>query len=96
MYSLTWTNGDKMIRSTKNDKPILDNKEKVVDKPNSLENSYTRLNSRREEAYTKITERKMFNQTCQNPFLVGQDFSKVLDDQKKFLIPCNSNIESEI
>jgi len=85
-----------MIRSNKKDKPILDNKEKIIDKPTCLENSYTRSNSRREEAYTKITERKMFNQTCQNPFLVGQDFSKVLDDQKKFLIPCNSNIESEI
>tara|TARA_R110001599_G_C11984283_1_gene635259 strand:+ start:80 stop:370 length:291 start_codon:yes stop_codon:yes gene_type:complete len=82
-----WTNGEKYEKSYKNQKPIFNSNNKIID--NVIEN---KINSskRNEINNEKIQNRELISHTYQNPFL-NKNYIDVLDDQTNFLIPKNSN-----
>ena len=82
-----WTNGEKCERSYKNQKPIINNNNEIID--NVL---HYKINSMKKNEYynEKLQERELISHTYKNPFL-KKNFLDVLDDQTNFLIPKNSN-----
>ena len=82
-----WTNGEKYEKSYKNQKPIFNSNNEIID--NVIEN---KINStKRNEIYNeKLQNRELITHTYQNPFL-SKNYVDVLDDQTNFLIPKNSN-----
>lgn len=82
-----WSNGEKYEKSYKNQKPIFNSNNEIID--NVIEN---KINSskRNEINNEKIQNRELISHTYQNPFL-NKNYVDVLDDQTKFLIPKNSN-----
>lgn len=82
-----WSNGEKYEKSYKNQKPIFNSNNKIID--NVIEN---KINSskRNEINNEKIQNRELISHTYQNPFL-NKNYIDVLDDQTNFLIPKNSN-----
>ena len=82
-----WTNGEKYEKSYKNQKPIFDSNNKIID--NVIESKIS--SHKRNEIYNeKIQDRELVTHTYQNPFL-SKNYVDVLDDQTNFLIPKNSN-----
>jgi len=82
-----WTNGEKYEKSYKNQKPIFDSNNKIID--NVIESKIS--SHKRNEIYNeKIQDRELVTHTYQNPFL-SKNYIDVLDDQTNFLIPKNSN-----
>jgi len=82
-----WSNGEKYEKSYKNQRPIFNSNNQIID--NVIEN---KINSskRNEINNEKIQNRELISHTYQNPFL-NKNFIDVLDDQTIFLIPKNSN-----
>jgi hypothetical protein len=82
-----WSNGEKYEKSYKNQKPIFNSNNQIID--NVVEN---KINSskRNEINNEKIQNRELISHTYQNPFL-NKNYIDVLDDQTNFLIPKNSN-----
>jgi len=82
-----WSNGEKYEKSYKNQKPIFNSNNQIID--NVIEN---KINSskRNEINNQKIQNRELITHTYQNPFL-NKNYVDVLDDQTNFLIPKNSN-----
>ena len=82
-----WSNGEKYEKSYKNQKPIFNSNNQIID--NVVEN---KINSskRNEINNEKIQNRELISHTYQNPFL-NKNYVDVLDDQTNFLIPKNSN-----
>ena len=82
-----WSNGEKYEKSYKNQKPIFNSNNQIID--NVIEN---KINSskRNEINNEKIQNRELISHTYQNPFL-NKNYVDVLDDQTNFLIPKNSN-----
>ncbi len=82
-----WSNGEKYEKSYKNQKPIFNSNNEIID--NVIEN---KINSskRNEINNEKIQNRELISHTYQNPFL-NKNYVDVLDDQTNFLIPKNSN-----
>ena len=82
-----WSNGEKSEKSYKNQKPIFNSNNQIID--NVVEN---KINSskRNEINNEKIQNRELISHTYQNPFL-NKNYIDVLDDQTNFLIPKNSN-----
>jgi len=82
-----WSNGEKYEKSYKNQKPIFNSNNQIID--NVIEN---KINSskRNEINNEKIQNRELISHTYQNPFL-NKNYIDVLDDQTNFLIPKNSN-----
>ena len=82
-----WSNGEKYEKSYKNQKPIFNSNNQIID--NVIEN---KINSskRNEINNEKIQNRELITHTYQNPFL-SKNYIDVLDDQTNFLIPKNSN-----
>ena len=82
-----WSNGEKYEKSHKNQKPIFNSNNKIID--NVIENKIN--SSKRNEIYNeKLQNRQLITHTYQNPFL-NKNYVDVLDDQTNFLIPKNSN-----
>lgn len=82
-----WTNGVKYEKSYKNQKPIFNSNNEIID--NVIENKIN--SSKRNEIYNeKLQNRELITHTYQNPFL-SKSYVDVLDDQTNFLIPKNSN-----
>jgi len=82
-----WTNGEKYEKSYKNQKPIFNSNNEIID--NVIENKIN--SSKRNEIYNeKLQNRELITHTYQNPFL-SKNYVDVLDDQTNFLIPKNSN-----
>lgn len=82
-----WSNGEKYEKSYKNQKPIFNSNNKIID--NVIENKIN--SSKRNEIYNeKLQNRELITHTYQNPFL-SKNYVDVLDDQTNFLIPKNSN-----
>lgn len=82
-----WSNGEKYEKSYKNQKPIFNSNNEIID--NVIENKIN--SSKRNEIYNeKIQNRELITHTYQNPFL-SKNYVDVLDDQTNFLIPKNSN-----
>lgn len=82
-----WSNGEKYEKSYKNQKPIFNSNNQIID--NVIKN---KINSskRNEINNEKIQNRELISHTYQNPFL-NKNYIDVLDDQTNFLIPKNSN-----
>ena len=82
-----WSNGEKYEKSYKNQKPIFNSNNEIID--NVIENKIN--SSKRNEIYNeKLQNRELITHTYQNPFL-SKNYVDVLDDQTNFLIPKNSN-----
>ena len=82
-----WTNGEKYEKSYKNQKPIFNSKNEIID--NVIQNK-SNSSKRNEINNEKIQNRELITHTYQNPFL-SKNYVDVLDDQTNFLIPKNSN-----
>ena len=90
MSVIVWTSGEKFVRTKKEDKPILNDKNEIINNiPLRSENTRRGDKINPEKYQQFIDERPMLVQTCQNPFL-SKDFKDVINDQEKFLIPKNS------
>ena len=86
MEVYSWSNGDKFERSLKKDKPILNNKNEIIDNLRS-----TKYESRKNNSYN---EGYIINRASQNPFFENKNYINVSDDQVKYLTPLNSNFVS--
>jgi hypothetical protein len=82
-----WTNGEKYEKSYKNQKPIFNSNNEIID--NVIENKIT-SSKRNEINNEKIQNRELISHTYHNPFL-NKNYIDVLDDQTNFMIPKNSN-----
>jgi hypothetical protein len=82
-----WSNGEKYEKSYKNQKPILNSKNQIID--NVIENKINTL-KKYEINNNKIQNRELISHCYQNPFL-NKNYIDVLDVQTNFLIPKNSN-----
>tara|TARA_Y100000996_G_scaffold369507_1_gene316518 strand:- start:7085 stop:7357 length:273 start_codon:yes stop_codon:yes gene_type:complete len=89
MNELTWTDGTKPDKSSKNDKEFYlkdnnKNEDKIsIEKSDSI--------TKRELANDKLNEREMIKQVCDNPFLMNNNYIDVISTQQEFLTPQNSN-----
>ena len=88
MEEIKWTNGDKVNKSYKSQKPILNSDNKIVD--NIIQSEYN-VTNKKDEYNEKMNNRELMALTYKNPFL-SKDYIDVLDDQRNFLIPKNSSI----
>lgn len=93
MEQIVWSDGDKFEKTKKKDKPILNSKNEIVNNV-PLRGEMTRNRDKIDiDKYEYfIKERPMMAQTCQNPFLT-KDFTDVINDQERFLIPKDSFVE---
>lgn len=82
-----WSIGEKYEKSYKNQKPIFNSNNEIID--NVIENKI-KSSKRNEINNEKIQNRELISHTYQNPFL-NKNYIDVLDDQTNFLIPKNSN-----
>jgi hypothetical protein len=91
----TWSNGETYKQSNKNDKPVLNSENEIIHNI-AYRGAYNiKKNDKiNEQKRDEIMERRMSVQTFQNPFL-HKNFSDVLCDQEKYLIPQNSLINKE-
>jgi len=96
MEVIVWRSGEKYEKSNKNEKPLLDSNNEIIHNV-AIRGEYTTKKKNRvnTEKLEEIMGRRMISQRCQNPFLT-KDFSDVLSDQERFLIPQNSNVEVEV
>lgn len=94
MEVIVWSSGEKYEKSNKSEKPLLDLNNDIIHNV-AIRGEYLmkRKNKENTEKLEEIMGRRMISQSCQNPFL-SKNFTDVLLDQEKFLIPQNSNIES--
>jgi hypothetical protein len=94
MSVIIWTSGEKFVRTKKEDKPILNEKNEIINNIPLRGETTRRGDKINPEKYQKfVDERPMIVQTYQNPFL-SKNFTDVINDQEKFLIPKNSFSES--
>ena len=95
MENIVWSSGEKYEKTSKNDKPLLNDKNEIIHNiPNRSEYNIRKKERENEGRINEIMERQMLIQTCQNPFL-NKDFTEVLTDQEKYLIPQNSLTEKQ-
>jgi hypothetical protein len=85
---IKWCNGEKAKKSYKNDKPILNSDNKIID--NIIQSEYN-VTNKKDEYNEKMNSRDLMSLTYKNPFLT-KDYLDVLDDQRNFLIPKNSSM----
>ena len=92
MEVVVWSSGEKYERSNKTNRPILNSENEII-KNVAIHGEYIVKKSDREneEKREEIMERSMIRRNFQNPF-IEKNYLDVLDDQKKFLTPQNSNI----
>lgn len=57
--------------------------------------TFRKTSSRRETSNAKLSERHMVSRACGNPFLTHLNYTDDILTQEQFLIPKNSNMESE-
>lgn len=94
MAQIVWTHGEKFNKTKKDNRPILNNKNEIVNNiPLRGETTRNRDKLQQDKLESFVQERPMLVQTYQNPFLT-KDFSDVINDQEKFLIPKDSFIEN--
>lgn len=89
MNELTWTDGTKPDKSSKNDKEFYLKDNSNSEKNISIEKSDSI--TKRELANDKLNEREMIKQVCDNPFLMNNNYIDVISTQQEFLTPQNSN-----
>ena len=89
MNELSWTDGTKPDKSSKNDKEFYLKDNSNSEKNISIEKSDSI--TKRELANDKLNEREMIKQVCDNPFLMNNNYIDVISTQQEFLTPQNSN-----
>jgi hypothetical protein len=90
MQQIVWSHGEKFNKTNKDNKPILNSKNEIVNNiPLRGETTRNRDKLKQDKLETFVQERPMLVQTYQNPFLT-KDFTDVINDQEKFLIPKDS------
>tara|TARA_Y100000741_G_C18253325_1_gene558026 strand:- start:794 stop:1066 length:273 start_codon:yes stop_codon:yes gene_type:complete len=89
MNELSWTDGTKPYKSSKNDKEFYLKDNSNSEKNISIEKSDSI--TKRELANDKLNEREMIKQVCDNPFLMNNNYIDVISTQQEFLTPQNSN-----
>lgn len=57
--------------------------------------TYRKTSNRRETSNNKLSERGMVSRACGNPFLTHLNYTDDIITQEQFLIPKNSNMESD-
>ena len=88
MNELTWTDGTKPDKSSKNDKEFyLKDNNKNEDKISTEKSDSI---TKRELANDKLNEREMIKQVCDNPFLMNNNYIDVISTQQEFLTTKNS------
>lgn len=85
MEIYSWSNGNKFERSLRKDKPILNNKNEIVDNLRT-----TKYESRKSD---DSNEGYIISRASQNPFFENRNYINVIDDQAKYLTPLNSNFD---
>jgi len=86
METFNWRNGIRCERSLKSDKPILNNKNEIID---GLRLSHYES---RKKSLNEVNESYVLKRSNQNPFL-NNNYIKVINDQEKYLTPLNSSYE---
>ena len=95
MEEILWSSGEKYEKTSKDEKPLLNDKGEIIHNIiNRSEYNIRKKINDDEGRINEIMERQMIVQTCQNPFL-NKNFSDVLLDQEKYLIPQNSQVEKD-
>tara|TARA_A100001011_G_scaffold183465_1_gene192347 strand:+ start:39 stop:329 length:291 start_codon:yes stop_codon:yes gene_type:complete len=95
MQQIIWTHGEKFNKTKKDNKPILNSKNEIVNNiPLRGETTRNRDKLQQDKLELFVQERPMLVQTYQNPFLT-KDFTDVINDQEKFLIPKDSFVENQ-
>ncbi len=90
MEVIVWRSGEKCQKSHKNQKPLFNSDNKIIDNIPQRAETVTRKNDRiNEEKYQELRDRPMLVQTYMNPFM-SRDFNDVIGDQEKYLKPQNS------
>jgi len=94
------TTAEDKIEAVENDKETLQSEEMKtriqVEGDYSLSrNTYRKNSNRRETSNDKLSEREMISRSCGNPFLTHLNYTDDIITQEQFLIPKNSNMESE-
>jgi hypothetical protein len=93
MQEIIWRDGEKFQKTKKEDKPIVNkNNEIIKNIPLRAEMTRNRDKIDIDKYEYFIKERPMIVQTCLNPFLT-KNFTDVINDQEKFLIPKDSSTE---
>jgi len=90
-----WSNGETYQKSSRNDKPLLNSNNEVINNVAYGGNYSIKKNDKINEKKTgEIMNRQMLSQTFQNPFL-HKSYNDVLADQEKYLKPQNSLTNEE-
>jgi hypothetical protein len=90
MNVIIWSSGEKFNKTKREDKPILNDKNEIINNIPLRSETTRRGDKINPEKYQQfIDDRPMLAQTCQNPFF-SKDFKDVINDQEKFLIPKDS------
>ena len=90
LEEVVWSTGEKYEKSTKNQKPLLNADNDIINNiPYRSEYNIKKNDKINEEKSNEMFNRNMLSQTFQNPFL-HKNFTEVLDDQEKYLTPQNS------
>lgn len=90
MNIIIWSSGDKFVKTKREDKPILNDKNEIINNIPLRSETTRRGDKINPEKYKQfIDKRPMIVQTYQNPFL-SKNFTDVINDQENFLIPKDS------
>ena len=95
MEEIVWSSGEKYEKTSKDNKPLLNDKGEIIHNiMNRSEYNIRKKINHDEGRINEIMERQMLAQSSQNPFL-NKNFVDVLIDQEKYLIPQNSQVEKD-
>jgi hypothetical protein len=85
IYEYKWSNGIPYDKSKKLQRPV----------ENALNETQQLTHNKRELSNDKLSERMMFSQINQNPFLANHNYIEDINVQETFLRPKNSNFSSD-
>ena len=99
-YLKKTTTNDKTEIVVENNKNTLEPKEinpgiQVESEHSLARNTYRKTSNRRETSNNKLSERGMISRSCGNPFLTHLNYTDDIITQEQFLMPKNSNMESQ-
>ena len=82
MIHSKWCNGEKPLRSLRNQPQVIETKTHTFLSDNQI--SFQKIN-KREETYTKMSEREMIGQIGYNPFNPKNNYFENLIEHEKFV-----------
>lgn len=91
--TIVWSYGEKFIKTPKSHKPILNNKNEIIDNISQQAEYNVKKKLKVDEfRENEIMQREMLVRDCQNPFL-NNNYSNIIATQAEYLIPKNSVFE---